>query len=133
MRIFLPRIPIGVTQGQLRQFCFEVLDKKFKLPFTAGASLDSCEILGIADEYGTVEHHGLIAITPEPAAHWFIKNVRGKMLGKKRMLGREYVDRKHNSSFPAEDERRNPDVTVEKVMENKIEVEALEQFRKEYN
>ncbi len=133
MRIFLPRIPISVSQGQLRQFCSEVLDKKFKLPFTAGASLDSCEILSIADEHGTEEHHGLIAITPESAAHWFITNVRGKMLGKKRMLGREYVDRKHSPNYPQEDDRRNPDVTVEKVIEKKIEVEALEQFRKEYN
>jgi len=134
VRIFLPRIPASVTKNHLRYFAAEVLDGKFSLPFTTKPSLDNCEILRITDEHGTVEHHGLISITPESAAHWFIQHVRGKMLDSKRVLAREYFDRKSDDShFLQEDDRRNPRASTEKVQEQRIQVEALEQFRKEYN
>jgi len=131
VRVLLPRIPATVTKNQLRQFAARVLDSKFSLPFTAKPSLGDCEILQITDQHAIAEHHGLISISPESAAHWFIKNVRGKMLANKRILAREYLDRKGNKDdFSAENDRRNPLASVEKIDEQRVEVEGLEQFRR---
>lgn len=131
MRILLPRIPTTVTKNQLRHFANSVLDSKFSLPFTAKPSLDNCEILRVTDHNGSVEHHGLISITPETAALWFIKNARGKMLGNKRILAREYLDRKGDKgSFETENDRRNHLANVETIEEYRVEVEGLEQFRR---
>ena len=108
VRIFLPRLAASVTKNQLGNFAAEVLDGKLSLPFTRKPSLDHWDILSITDCYGTVEHHGLITINPESAAHWFIRQARGKVLGNKRVLLREHFDRKNDSShFPQEDDRRN--------------------------
>ena len=124
MRIFLPRLAASVTKNQLRDFAAEVLDGKFNLPFTTKPSLDSWKILTTTDPYGSVERHGLISITPESVAHWFIRRARGKMLGNKRVLLREYFDRKNNSSsFPQEDCRRNPHASTE--WDYEVQVEKL--------
>ncbi len=134
MRVLLPRIPSSITKNQLRHFVADVLNSKSRLPFTTKPSIDSCEVLVSKDRHGASEHHGLIAIHPESAARWFITHVKGKMLGNKRAMAREFLDRKINKGSPnPEDDRRNPHTKLETVEDTRIRVESLDQFRKQHN
>lgn len=133
MKLFLPRLTASVTKAQLRRFAAAVLDEKFCLPFTPKPSLDDCEILRVTGQHGVVEQHGLVSITPEPAARWFIKHARGKTLGNKRVLVREYFDRNNQAhDFSAENDRRDNHSNTEKVRENRIYVEGQDQFKREH-
>ncbi len=130
MKIFIPRVPKTVTPDDLRRFSAEMLEKKFRLPFTTMPGIISCDVLRIKDiKLGITEHHGLVAIRPNSAGLWFINNLKRKRLHNKLLLAREYYARKDTmqSVFP-EGERRRKHLEISKFNVQEIEVHGLEQF-----
>ena len=132
MKIFIRRIQGSTTKHQLCQFTQGILDRKLKLPFTESPSLVECEIITIKDRNGIMDYHGLVTITPDSAGEWFIKKSRSQTLNGRRIFAREYKERTNDPSVTVTEERRRSDLEVETVKEQKIAVEGLTQFSKEY-
>jgi hypothetical protein len=130
MKIFIPRVPKTVTPDDLRQFSAEMLEKKFRLPFTTSPDILSCDVLRIKDiKLGITEHHGLVAIRPDSAGLWFIHNLKRKRLHSKLLLARQYYARKETiqSVFP-DGERRRGHLEISKFNLQDIEIKGLEQY-----
>jgi len=137
MDVFVPRLSRTTTQYDLERAVTSMLTKKLHIPFTTTATLDHCTVMGIKDNQGIFEHHGLLSIMPDSAARWFIKNSKKRKLHNKRLLSRQYFVRKSNlRALPGEREleRRRPSLTVSYVKKGHpvyIE-EGIDQFRKDY-
>lgn len=133
MKIIVPRIPKQTTKNELRKVATAVLQKKFRLPFTPRSEITACEILRITDSKGLTDYHGLLTLSSDAAGAWLIKRLKSESLHKKRLLAREFLDRDEvRDSFPDQHNRRRNNLDVNKVQEQKIMVEALDQFKKEY-
>ncbi|HDK37863.1 MAG TPA: hypothetical protein ENG92_02460 [Thiolapillus brandeum] len=75
----------------------------------------------------------MVTVLPESAGRWFIHHVKGNVLNNKHVLAREYlVRRSEEGGVPAEYDRRNPHAKKEKVEELMVQVQGLDQFKKEY-
>ena len=132
MKIFIPRVQGSTTKHQLCQFVQDILDKKLRLPFAEPPHLMECEIITIKDRNGIKDYHGLVTITPGSAGEWFIKKSRHQTLNGRRIFAREYKERSNDPSVSVTEERRRSDLEVETVKEQKVAVEGLTQFSKEY-
>jgi hypothetical protein len=130
MKIFIPRVPKTVTPDDLMRFSAEMLEKKFRLPFTTTPGIISCEVLRIKDKkLGLTEHHGLVAIHPNSAGMWFIQNLKKKRLHSKLLLARQYYARKDTlHSVSAEEERRRRHLEISKFDLQNVVIQGLEQF-----
>ncbi len=134
MKIFIPRVPNTVTPNDLRSFSVNILEKKFRMPFTSHPDIMSCDILRIKDvQLGLIEHHGLISIRPNSAGQWFIRNLKNYRLHNKLIFAREYYSRRENSQIAAPGhDRRRKHLEIGKVNVRNIYVEGLQQFAKTY-
>lgn len=131
MKVFIPRIPVTTTQKQLWNYCQKLLDKKRRLPFTEGPRILECDVISIKDPRGANDNHGMVTITPDKSAEWFINQVKKYTLNGKKVFAREFKERDRRPGNPTI-ERRRPQLKVERVREQKVVVEALESFHKEY-
>ena len=133
MKIIVPRIPKQTTRNELRKVASIIMQRKFHLPFTARAEVIDCEILRITDNRGVTDYHGLITVSSDAAGAWLIKQLKPESLHGKRLLARKYIERDEAAeSFPGQQDRRRKNLDVGKVKEQKIMVEALDQYKKEY-
>ncbi len=130
MKIFIPRVPKTVTTSDLRKFSAEMLEKKFRIPFTSTPGIISCDILEIKDiRLGITEHHGLVSIRPDSAGLWFIHNLRNQRLHNKLLLARQYFVRKETKQGISPDgERRRNHLEIGKFNPKNVQVQGLEQF-----
>jgi hypothetical protein len=106
MDVFLSRLSYLTAQHELEELIRCVLAKKFHIPFTDEPKLVRCTVLEALDEYGNTECHGLIKITPDTAAQWFMKNCREVKLHNKRLLPHRYVIRNSSWKPPYENDKR---------------------------
>ncbi len=134
MKIFIPRVPNTVTPNDLRAFSINILEKKFRIPFTDHPDIMSCDILRIRDvQLGLIEHHGLISIRPDSAGQWFIRNLKSHRLHNKLIYARRYFTRKDNRQISShEHDRRRKHLEIGKVNVKNIYIEGLQQFAKTY-
>ena len=104
--IFLSRLSYLTTQRELEELIHSLLAKKLHIPFTDEAALDRCTVLEMQDDNGHTECHGLIKITPDTAAVWFIKTSRKVKLHGKRLSSHKYVTRDSSWKPPYEGNKR---------------------------
>lgn len=90
MNIIIPRIADGTNRKDLRDFVNRVLEKWFRLPFSAHPKIVRCRILSITDNSGATRRHGVINVTPDDAALRVIQKLNGKYLNEKRVGVKRY-------------------------------------------
>ncbi len=90
MKLLIPRIADSTTRKDLSDFANRVLEKWFRLPFSAQPRIVSCRILLITDHVGVSQRHGLINVTPDDAALKIIRKLNGRYLKGKRVGVKQY-------------------------------------------
>ena len=90
MRLIIPRINDATRRKDLNEFVNRVLNRWFRMPFSARPRVVSCRILSVSDSMGVTERHGLVDVTPDDAALRVIKKLNGAYLKKKRVGVKEY-------------------------------------------
>lgn len=90
MNILIPRITDSTKRKDLRVFVNRVLEKWFRLPFSAHPKIVSCKIITVTDSRGVVQRHGMINVTPDDAALRIIRKLNGKYLKEKRVGVKQY-------------------------------------------
>ncbi|MGV6825802.1 MAG: hypothetical protein ACWA5Q_02385 [bacterium] len=112
----------------------DILAQRLNLPFQKKAEIQSCDILVITDRNGVTEHHGLVSISPDKSAEWFIKKVRGQKLHGKLLVAREYhVRTNEDANMRPEDDNRRDDIEVTKLSSERISVVGLDSFKQEHH
>lgn len=137
MDVFVQRLSRTTTQRDLKRAVISMLAKKLHIPFTATTSLDRCKVMSIKDNQGMVENHGLLSITPDSAAKWFIKHSKNRKLHNRRLVSRQYFVRKSHLlalSGEREQESRRPSLIIDYIKEEQPVYlnEGINQFRKDY-
>jgi len=90
MLLIIPRIAQPTTRRDLRDFVETVLERLFRLPFSAHPRIVNYRILSITDRVGVTERHGLINVTPDDAALKVIRKLNGSTLNGKRIGVKRY-------------------------------------------
>ena len=90
MNIIIPRITGKTNRKDLRNFVNRVLEKWFRLPFSAHPQIVRCRILSVTDNAGVTQRHGIINVTPDDAAMRIIQKLNGKYLNEKRVGVKRY-------------------------------------------
>ena len=90
MKLLIPRITDSTKRKDLRDFANRVLEKLFRLPFSAQPRIVSFQILTISDSTGVTQRHGLIDVTPDDAARRVIRKLNGAYLKEKRVGVKQY-------------------------------------------
>jgi len=90
MKLIIPRIADSTKPKDLRAFANQVLDKIFRLPFSATPRIISCRVVFVTDQIGVTQRHGLISVTPDDAALRIIRKLNGKYLNGKCVGVRPY-------------------------------------------
>jgi hypothetical protein len=74
----------------LRAFANRVLEKIFRLPFSAQPRIVGCRVLSVTDRSGVTQRHGLITVTPDDAGLRIIRKLNGGYLNGKRVGVKRY-------------------------------------------
>ena len=90
MQLIIPRINDATRRKDLNEFVNRVLNRWFRMPFSARPQVVSCRILSVSDSMGVIERHGLVDVTPDDAALRVIKKLNGAYLKNKRVGVKEY-------------------------------------------
>jgi len=90
MNIIIPRITGKTNRKDLRNFANRVLEKWFRLPFSAHPQIVRCRIISVTDRTGVTQRHGIINVTPDDAALRIIRKLNGKYLNEKRVGVKRY-------------------------------------------
>ena len=90
MNIIIPRITGKTNRKDLRNFVNRVLEKWFRLPFSAHPQIVRCSIICVTDRLGATQRHGIINVTPDDAALRIIRKLNGKYLNEKRVGVKRY-------------------------------------------
>ena len=90
MQLIVPRITDATRQKDLKEFVNRVLEKWFRMPFSAPPRIVSCRIMSVSDSMGVTERHGLVDITPDDAALRVVKKLNGAYLKTKRVGIKKY-------------------------------------------
>lgn len=116
MKIFIPRVPKNTTNSELEALVAQVLEKKFRLPFTERPGIDSCHVLEFKDADGFAEYHGLVSVFPDEAGIWLLNHFQEQRLGDRPVYVRQFMDRRHLSrGIRPEDERRRNNLKITKA------------------
>ncbi|WP_260291926.1 hypothetical protein [Sedimenticola hydrogenitrophicus] len=133
MKIFIPRVPPVTTNRELRRLVEQLLEKKFHLPFTPRSAIGSCDVLRFRDGKGVVEYHGLVSVEPDAAGGWLLAHFKQQYLHGKLLFARKFMDRKRRiKGLRPEHELRRDDLEITKVALVRPDVDAQDQFRREY-
>ena len=90
MNIIIPRITEKTNRKKLRIFINRVLEKWFRLPFSAHPRIVRCRIISVDDRTGLTQRHGIINVTPDDAALKIIRKLNGEHLNGKRVGVKRY-------------------------------------------
>ena len=90
MNLLIPRITESTTRKDLSNFANTVLEKWFRLPFSAQPQIVSCRILFVTNSMGVTQRHGLLSVTPDDAALKIIRKLNGRYLNGKRIGVKQY-------------------------------------------
>jgi len=90
MNIIVPRITDKTNRKDLRSFVNRVLEKWFRLPFSAHPKIVRCRILSVTDSAGVTQRHGIINVTPDDAALRIIQKLNGQHLNEKQVGVKRY-------------------------------------------
>ncbi|ORU94147.1 MAG: hypothetical protein A6F70_07675 [Cycloclasticus sp. symbiont of Bathymodiolus heckerae] len=133
MDVFLSRLSYLTTPHELEVLVHSILTKKLHVPFTDKSELCRCTVFEIQDSNGNTECHGLIKITPDTAAQWFIKNANNEKLHGKRLLPHKYVIRDSSWKPPHENDMRRTSLKKSiKDSEPAYISEGMDKFRADH-
>jgi len=133
MDVFLSRLSYLTTQHELESIVLSTLAKKLHIPFTEEPELKRCTILELQDANGNTECHGLIKITPDTAAQWFIKHSHDEKIHNKRLLAHQYIVRDSSWKPAFEGDKRRPDLKKKvKTTEPSYVSEGIDKFHVEH-
>jgi hypothetical protein len=90
MKLIIPRITDSTTPKDLRAFANRVLEKIFRLPFSAQPRIVACRVLSVTDRAGVTQRHGMISVTPDDAALRIVRKLNGTYLKGKRVGVKRY-------------------------------------------
>ena len=90
MKLIIPRITDSTTRTDLKTFVRLVLNKWFRLPFSAKPQIVKCGVLSITNSNGVTQRHGLVNVTPDDAALRIIQKLNGAYLKGKRVGVKRY-------------------------------------------
>ena len=90
MNLIIPRITGNTNRKDLRNFVNRVLEKWFRLPFSAHPQIVRCRIISVTDSAGVPQRHGIINVTPDDAAMRIVQKLNGKYLNEKRVGVKRY-------------------------------------------
>jgi hypothetical protein len=90
VKLIIPRIADSTKPKDLRGFANQILEKIFRLPFSATPRIISCRVVFVTDRAGVIERHGLINAIPDDAAKRIIRKLNGKYLNGKRVGVKPY-------------------------------------------
>ena len=90
MKLIVPRITDATRPKDLRAFANQVLEKIFRLPFSATPVIVGCRVVFITDRAGETQRHGLITVTPDDAGLRIIRKLNGTYLKGKRVGVKRY-------------------------------------------
>mgnify|MGYP001603649340 CR=1 FL=1 len=98
MKLIVPRITDSTRPKDLRSFANQVLEKIFRLPFSAMPRIVGCRVVIVTDRAGVAQRHGLITVTPDDAGLRIIGKLNGTYLMGKRVGVRRYE--RSDGGFP---------------------------------
>ena len=90
MNIIIPGITEKTNRKELTSFINRVLEKWFRLPFSAHPKIVRCRIISVDDSTGVTQHHGIINVTPDDATLRIIRKLNGEYLNGKRVGVKRY-------------------------------------------
>jgi len=90
MKLIVPRITDSTRPKDLRAFVNQVLDKFFRLPFSAPPRIVECRVIFVTEMAGVTQRHGLITVTPDDAGLRIIRKLNGTYLKGKRVGVKRY-------------------------------------------
>ena len=90
MNIIIPGITEKTNRKELTSFINRVLEKWFRLPFSAHPRIVRCRIISVDDRTGVTQRHGIINVTPDDAALRIIRKLNGQHLNGKRVGVKRY-------------------------------------------
>ena len=129
MKILIPRIPPSTTSGELFRLADGILAKRLRLHFKRETEITACRIIKIEDARGIVEYFGLLELASDKLGRWFLANFREQYVRNKRVFAREFVARgPDHPAFSPENDRRRPDLKLEKVTDLSIQIEGDADF-----
>lgn len=103
MKIFLRRLPQGVTPGEIHEFVTEAITPPWYRPFALRGTVKSHVVLRIKDlDLDTVEYHGLLDIQPIKTALAALPVLNQLRFKERSVEARKWQDRTEQR------ERRNP-------------------------
>ncbi|MEO1889479.1 MAG: hypothetical protein ABGX33_06150 [Cycloclasticus sp.] len=133
MDVFLSRLSYLTTPHELETLVQSILSKKFHIPFTDEYELVRCTVLEIQDDNGNIECHGLLKISPDNAAQWFIKNSHEEKMHGKRLLAHKYVIRDSSWNPPYDNDKRRSALKKKiKPAEPHFVTEGIDKFNVEH-
>lgn len=91
MKLVISRITKSTRRQDLRDFVNIIIEKWFRLPFSAQPQIISCRILSTTSSMGVIQRHGLINVAPDDAALKIIRKLNGKQLNGKRVGIKQYA------------------------------------------
>jgi hypothetical protein len=90
MKLIVPRITDSTRPKDLRTFANQILEKSFRLPFSATPRIVGCQVVFVTDRAGVIQRHGLITVTPDDAGLRIIRKLNGTYLKGKRVGVKRY-------------------------------------------
>ena len=90
MNIIVPRITDKTNRKDLRSFVNRVLEKWFRLPFSAHPQIVRCRIISVPDSAGVTQRHGILNVTPDDAELRIIQKLNGQHLNEKQVGVKRY-------------------------------------------
>ena len=90
MNIIIPGITEKTNRKELTSSINRVLEKWFRLPFSAHPKIVRCRILSVTDRAGVTQRHGIINVTPDDAALRIIQKLNGQHLNEKQVGVKRY-------------------------------------------
>jgi len=99
MKLIVPRITDSIRPKDLRAFANQILEKLFRLPFSATPRIVGCRVIFVTDRAGMTQRHGLITVTPDDAGMRIVRKLNGAFLNGKRVAVKRYESA--NGDLPA--------------------------------
>ena len=90
MKLIIPRISDSTKRRDISDFVNTVLEKIFRLPFSASPKIVSCRVLTESIGVGIIQRSGFIDVTPDDAGLRVIRKLNGKILRGKKVAVKEY-------------------------------------------
>jgi len=132
MKIIIHRVPKKTTPKDIKRFIRDGIRSRIPIPFVNQPRIVMAKVIVIRDERGRADYYGMATIVPDSSARRVIKKLNGMEFNGKRVMVREFKERRRNGYvFDPLEDRRRPNLTVETAWSPTVE--GLDQFARDYS